>query len=124
MSASAPENAAVWFEIPVNDLKAAKTFYDAVLETELVETDMGPQTVGIFPTKDPRSGVAGHIYEGKPGEAGNGNTIHLAAPGKLEEAMDRLVASGGRVVSDIITIDAGRFVYCQDPDGNSISLFN
>ena len=38
--------------------------------------------------------------------------------------MDRLVASGGRVVSDIITIDAGRFVYCQDPDGNSISLFN
>ncbi len=124
MSVSAPQNAAVWFEIPVNDLKAATTFYNIVLQTELVEKDMGPQTVGIFPCKDPMSGVAGHIYEGKPGEAGNGNTIHLATPDKLEDAMDRVVASGGQVVSDIVTIDAGRFVYCQDPDGNSIGLFN
>ena len=74
MSVSAPQNAAVWFEIPVNDLKAATTFYNTVLQTELVEKDMGPQTVGIFPCEDPMSGVAGHIYEGKPGEAGNGNS--------------------------------------------------
>ncbi len=124
MSASAPDHAAVWFEIPVKDLEAAKTFYNAVLETELVDQEMGPNKVGIFPNRDPRTGVAGHLYEGQPGEPGKGNTVHLAVPAPLETAMDRLTAHGGQVVSDIITIDSGRFVYCLDPDGNSIGLFN
>ena len=124
MSSFMPENAAVWFEIPVADLEAGKRFYNAILETELVDMDMGPQTVAIFPCKDPKSGVAGHLYAGKPNETGSGNTIHLATPNTLESAMDRVVEQGGKVVSDIVTIDAGRFVYCQDPDGNSIGLFN
>jgi hypothetical protein len=123
MSAFIPENAAVWFEIPVNDFGAGKSFYNGVLDIELIEREMGPQMVGIFPCKNPESGVAGHIYQGKPGEAGNGNTIHLATPDTLEAAMDRVIDHGGQVVSDIVTIDAGRFVYCLDPDGNSIGLF-
>lgn len=124
MSSFNPENAAIWFEIPVNDLAAGKNFYSAVLNVELVDMEMGPSAVAIFPCKDPKSGVAGHLYKGKPGEAGRGNTIHLATPDTLESAMDRVVDNGGRVVSDIVTIDAGRFVYCEDPDGNSIGLFN
>lgn len=124
MPSFTPEHAAVWFEIPVNDLKAGMAFYNAVLDTELVETEMGPNTVAIFPSREPGTGVAGHIYPGKPGEPGKGNTIHLAVPEKLESAMDRVVQAGGTVVSDIISIPAGRFVYCLDPDGNSIGLFN
>lgn len=124
MSSFTPENAAVWFEIPVNDLAAGKNFYNAVLETELVDMEMGPSTVAIFPCKDPQTGIAGHLYKGSAGEAGRGNTIHLATPDKLETAMDRVVDNGGKVVSDIVTIPAGRFVYCLDPDGNSIGLFN
>jgi len=124
MSAFLPENASVWFEIPVNDLATGQDFYNKVLETELVEQTMGPNKVGIFPCKDPKTGVAGHIYEGKPGDVGKGSTIHLMVPTTLEAAMDRVVESGGKVVSDIFTIDSGRFVYCLDPDGNSIGLFN
>ncbi|WP_419907074.1 VOC family protein [Hoeflea sp.] len=124
MSSFTPENAAVWFEIPVSDLKSGMAFYNAVLQTELVRTEMGPDVVGVFPNKDPQSGVAGHIYAGNTGEPGKGNTIHLAVPERLESAMDRVVENGGKVVSDIISIPAGRFVYCLDPDGNSIGLFN
>ena len=124
MSSFTPENAAVWFEIPVSDLKAGMAFYNAVLQTELVETEMGPNVVGIFPNKDPESGVAGHLYAGNAGDAGKGSTIHLAVLERLESAMDRVVENGGKVVSDIVSIPAGRFVYCLDPDGNSIGLFN
>ncbi len=123
MSSFNPENAAVWFEIPVADLAAGKNFYSAVLETELVDQEMGPAPVAIFPCKDPKTGVAGHLYQGQPGEAGRGSTVHLAAPDTLESAMDRVVEHGGKVVSDIVTIPSGRFVYCLDPDGNSIGLF-
>lgn len=124
MSRFIPENAAVWFEIPVSNLKAGMAFYNAVLQTELVETDMGPNAIAMFPNKDPATGVSGHLYPGKAGEPGKGSTIHLAVAEKLEAAMDRVVENGGKVVSDITSIPMGRFVYCLDPDGNSIGLFN
>jgi predicted enzyme related to lactoylglutathione lyase len=41
----------------------------------------------------------------------------------LEDALKRVGESGGKVVSDIVTIPPGRFAYCTDPDGNSIGLF-
>jgi uncharacterized protein len=117
-----PADAAVWFEIPVTDMKRAKNFYEAVLMTSLKDDDTGPNPMSLFPAKDDSS-VAGHLYPGKPSATGSGNTIHLAAPEPLEEAMERVRENGGKVVSDIVKIPPGRFAYCLDPDGNSIGLF-
>jgi uncharacterized protein len=121
MSKSIPDNAAVWFEIPVADMNRAKAFYSAVLETELKDDDTGPNPMAIFPASE--TGVAGHLYPGKPAATGAGNTVHLASPNPLEAALERVKQNGGEVVSDIITIPPGRFAYCRDPDGNSIGLF-
>jgi predicted enzyme related to lactoylglutathione lyase len=117
-----PVNAAVWFEIPVSDMKRAKAFYGAVLQTELKDENTGPNPMAIFPAQD-QDGVAGHLYPGKPAATGTGNTIHLRSPVPLEGALDRVRDNGGKVLSDVIAIPAGRFVYCADPDGNSIGLF-
>ena len=38
-----------WFEIPVNDLGKAKTFYESVLGIEITESEMGPKKMGFFP---------------------------------------------------------------------------
>ena len=122
MSSSLPANAAVWFEIPVSDLDAAKSFYGAVLGSPLVDQEMGPNKVAIFPYDDANNGVAGHLYEGKPAEAGKGPTVHLMVTGSLEAAMDRVTENWGQVVSDILAIPAGRFAYCLDQDGNSFGL--
>jgi uncharacterized protein len=121
MSKAMPQNAAVWFEIPVTDLQRAKSFYGAVLETELKDEMMGPNPMAIFPAQ--KDGVAGHLYPGKPPSSGSGNTIHLASPDPLEDAVERVRKNGGEVVGEIVTIPAGRFAYCRDPDGNSIGLF-
>jgi predicted enzyme related to lactoylglutathione lyase len=37
--------------------------------------------------------------------------------------MERVTGNGGRIVSPVIEIPAGRFTYCLDPDGNSFGLF-
>lgn len=122
MSKFTPENAAVWFEIPVTDIKRSTAFYGAVLETQLKEDNTGPNPMAIFPAgKD--SAVAGHLCPGKPSASGSGNTIHLASPTPLEDAMERVTKNGGKVVSPVVTIPAGRFAYCLDPDGNSFGLF-
>jgi uncharacterized protein len=117
-----PDNAVVWFEIPVTDLEKSKAFYGAVLQNALDDLAMGPNMTSIFqPSAD--GGVSGHLYVGKPGSPGTGSTIHLAAPEPLESSLERWKAAGGKVVSDVIAIPVGRFAYCLDPDGNSIGLF-
>jgi predicted enzyme related to lactoylglutathione lyase len=118
-----PANTTVWIEIPVRDLTAAMAFYGTVTGLGLTREQMGPNETAIFQAADFRSGVAGHLYEGKPAGDGTGPTVHLATEGKLEDAMRRVTGAGGAVVSPIIEIPAGRFFYATDPDGNSIGLF-
>ncbi|MEM1130248.1 MAG: VOC family protein [Pseudomonadota bacterium] len=119
-----PKDFTVWTEIPVSDLKKAITFYETVTGAEMVVTQMGPYETAVFPVTDPANGVSGHLYEGKPAGDGTGPTIHMMFDGKLEDAAERVRAAGGKVVSDEpVSIPEGRFVYCMDPDGNSISLF-
>ena len=114
----------VWTEIPVTDLEAARKFYNTVLATQLRDMEMGPNKTLIFPADDPETAVAGHLYEGRPAAPGTGSTIHLALRDAVENGMERVEQAGGKVVSDVIEIPAGRFAYCLDPDGNSIGLFS
>jgi len=117
-----PKNTAVWFEIPVTDLDAAQRFYEEVLSISMVRNDDGPNPMVMFSSMADM-GVSGHLYPGKPAEAGTGNTIHLAVAGKLDNAAARVKAAGGQVVSPVIDIPSGSFFYATDPDGNSVGLF-
>ena len=117
-----PANSAVWFEIPVTDMKRATDFYNTVCLTELKRDDTGPNPMAIFPVSDMQAGTSGHLYPGKPAR-GSGSTVHLAVPAPLEDALGRVKQAGGKVVSEIVTIPPGRFAYCEDLDGNSIGLF-
>lgn len=120
----APQNATVWTEIPVTDLDRSMKFYGAATDMDFdLVTDMGPNPIAIFKPVDMKSGVAGHLYPGKPATDGSGPTVHLASPGALERTVERVTAAGGTVLSEIVAIPAGRFVYCRDPDGNSVAFF-
>lgn len=118
-----PDNFTVWAEIPVTDLDRAVAFYNAVFDTALTKDESGPNPMAMFPTAT-QSGVAGHLYPGKPAGADAGPTVHFACPGKLEDALERVTTAGGKVLSDIEAIPAGRFAYCLDTEGNSIGIFS
>ncbi|MEQ8968238.1 MAG: VOC family protein [Azospirillaceae bacterium] len=118
----APKNFTVWAEIPVTDLDRAMTFYATVFDIDLTETTDGPNPMAMFPSAE--DGAGGHLYPGKPAARGDGPTVHFAVPDSLEAALGRVTEAGGTVLSDPISIPAGRFAYCQDPDGNSIGLFS
>ncbi len=119
-----PQHAVVWTEIPVSDLDKAIDFYSRATGIGLNKiTDMGPNPIAIFATEDDKTGVAGHLYPGKPAQGGSGPTVHFVADGTLEEALERVTSAGGTEISPIITIPPGRFFYFQDPDGNSIAFF-
>jgi uncharacterized protein len=114
-----PQNAVVWAEIPVRDLDKAARFYADVLQCEMRTNTSGPAPmVDIVAT-----GVSAHLYQAAPAPRGKGPTIHLAASGAIEDALARSIAAGGVQITPIITIPPGRFAKIEDPDGNSIGLF-
>jgi len=114
-----PASAVVWTEIPVTDMARAMTFYSDVFTYKLTIDDTGPNPVSFLPSSD--EGCAGHLYPGKPSP--DGPTIHLLVPDTLEATMARVTDAGGKILSDPITIPPGQFAYANDPDGNSIGLF-
>lgn len=119
-----PEHFTVWAEIPVTDMDRAITFYHDVFQLDLKKDESGPNPMAMFPTNDPAKGIAGHLYPGKPAADGSGPTVHFASPDTLEDTLARVKEAGGEVISDAITIPAGRFAYCRDLDGNSIGVFS
>ncbi len=118
-----PKNCLVWAEIPVTDMDKAIEFYQTVTGGSLTYIEDGPNPMASFQTADPSTGVALHLYPGKPAGDGSGPTVHLAAEGKLESVMERVSKAGGSVLYGPIAIPAGRFFYATDPDGNSIGFF-
>ncbi len=110
----------VWTEIPVTDLDAATEFYSEVFGWTMQRDDTGPNPMANFSSD--MSGVAGHLYPGKPA-AGNGPTIHLALPDSIEDGAKRAADAGATMMGPVIEIPPGRFQYATDPDGNSIGLF-
>lgn len=118
--------AVVWFEIPATDLDASQKFYETVLGIKMIKTEQSDdQPNDIVWFHDPSTpGSFGHLYPGTPADMGKGNTIHMLSADKLEDVMPRVEPAGGQVISPIIDIPAGRFVYINDPDGNSVGLFN
>lgn len=116
-----PDNALVWGEIPVRDLDRGMAFYSAVFDYALKSEEAGPNPIAYLPCHE--AGIAGHLYPGEPAAPGAGPTLHLAVPDNLEAAAERCWKAGGTVKSEPIAIPAGRFQYVEDPDGNSIGLF-
>lgn len=117
-----PANPAiVWGELPVSDMERAVAFYNEVFGYEMEIDNSGPNPMAVL--GGVTDNVGGHLYPGKPAADGNGPTLHIAVPDKLEAAAERLAGAGGTVLSEPITIPPGRFVYALDPDGNSLGLF-
>ena len=119
-----PVHAAMWFEIPVTDMDRSRKFYAEVLQTEFKDMETGPNPISVFGYSAQETAVSGHLYPGKPAPAGAGPTVHLAPADDVSIAMERVEPAGGKIVSPLIEIPAGRFVYCLDPDGNSFGLFS
>lgn len=118
-----PRDFLVWGEVPVSNLDAAVTFYSTVTGADLSIDRNGPNPLAMFKTADEQTGIALHLYPGKPAGDGRGPTLHLTAEGELDEVMKRVTEAGGKVISEIIEIPPGHFFYATDPDGNSLGFF-
>ncbi len=116
-------NPVVWFEIYVQDLSRAKTFYERMLALELTPLAAEGMEMVCFPMLDNGPGAMGALVqmEGCP-SGGNSTLVYFACDNCAVEAA-RVKEAGGQVFKEKFSIgEYGHIALVIDPDGNMIGL--
>lgn len=112
-----------WFEIYVQDIGRAKSFYESVFKVQLQDLQMPDMEMHAFPMVDEAMGAPGAIVkiEGIP-SGGNSTRVYFSCEDCADEE-SRVSDSGGSVVNEKFSIGEYGFVsLVTDPDGNMIGL--
>ena len=120
---SAPQNVAVWFEIPAANFERAVGFYEKVFETKLKRDTFASSEMAIFPYEG--SGVSGCVMKGdgyKPTR--EGSVVYLTAGKDLSGPLARVAANGGAVAIPKTQLPEGMGYFAQfiDIEGNRVGL--
>jgi len=113
-----------WFEIPVNDMKRATSFYEAVFETTLTPQNFGDVLMAFFPGQDSKNGAPGSLmkYESYvPSE--EGSLVYFSCE-DVQNELNRVASAGGiiRQEKTQISPEHGYMAVVIDTEGNRIAL--
>ena len=117
------DNPVRWFEIYVQDMARAKTFYESVFQVKLERLNNPEPEMWAFPTTTGGSGTSGALVKinGVP-SGGNSVLIYFACEDCAVEAA-RVVKAGGRIERDKFPLgEYGYIVLAVDSEGNTIGL--
>jgi predicted enzyme related to lactoylglutathione lyase len=115
-----------WFEIYVQDMPRAKTFYETVLQTKLepLSSPALPELeMWSFPAQPERWGAGGALakLKGVP-SGGNSTLVYFSCEDCAVEA-GRVIAAGGQIDRDKFSIGQYGFIaLVVDTEGNMIGL--
>lgn len=111
----------------VADVDAAVTFYTKVLEFELIER-WGPPFAMVrrgdltLWLSGPGSSASRPLSDGSKPSPGGWNRLVLETD-NLDSLVERLVRSGARLRSEVVSGPGGRQILVDDPSGNPVELF-
>ena len=113
-----------WFEIPVNDMDRAKTFYETVFNVEIKVVDFGGMLMGWFPDRGEVPGAQGTLIKQESYIPSQEGTLVYFVSEDVQNELDRVEAAGGKIYQPKTQISPehgymGVFIDCE---GNRIAL--
>ena len=119
-------NSVVWFEIYVQDMTRAQTFYESVLGSKLEPLgDPTDQTVEMlsFPGDMEKYGANGALVKMEGfSSGGNSSLIYFGCEDCADEGA-RVVSAGGRIEREKMSVgEYGCIVLAVDTEGNMFGL--
>lgn len=118
-------NGVGWFEIPVNDMGRAKTFYEKVFEVTISVHDLGGIIMGWFPDAPGKKGASGSLvkHETYTPSTTDGPLIYFTCP-DLNNELSRVEDAGGEIMQPKTEIGGGHgfMGLIKDTEGNRIAL--
>jgi predicted enzyme related to lactoylglutathione lyase len=117
----------VWFELPVNDLNRATSFYESVFATKMAKDERFPG-IAMFPKRH-ETATTGALavthdpkIEGRPST--DGAVVYLNCDGEMDAVLKRAQAAGGQLLQEVAQLPGGMGWIAQfrDLDGNRVGL--
>ncbi len=115
-----------WFEIPVQDMDRAISFYEQVFDCKIQKQDLGELQMGWFPWDESAGGAGGSLVyhqEFYQTSALAGTLIYFSSE-DCEVELSRVEAAGGelQIPKRMIAPDIGYMGVFIDTEGNRIAL--
>jgi predicted enzyme related to lactoylglutathione lyase len=115
-------NRIVWVDIPVLNLDRAIRFYTAVLGSQVERQDYPGMSIGSFAHKDDEAAGCLYLSE-KVKPSTEGPLVYLNVHGRIDEAIEAVGPSGGKVLQPKESIGPFGFrAVILDTEGNRVAL--
>jgi predicted enzyme related to lactoylglutathione lyase len=113
-----------WFEIPVNDMDRAKTFYETVFEITIHVQDFGGTIMGWFPFEDNKLGAPGSLIQQQSYVPSQEGSLVYFSSDNVANQLGRIEKAGGKLIQDKTEIspEHGFMGVFIDTEGNRIAL--
>ncbi len=112
-----------WFEIYVQDMDRAKTFYEKTLEVTFEKLESPRVELWAFPFNTDAPGAAGSLVKMEGKDSGSGGTIIYFSCADCAVEAGRAAQHGGKVVKEKFSIGQYGFIaFVEDTEGNMIGL--
>jgi uncharacterized protein len=118
-------NAIGWFDIYVNDMARAASFYERVLKRTLenIADPSGETQMMSFPAEMASYGASGALVKADHSRPGIGGTMVYFSVEDCSMEQSRVVAAGGKIVRPKFSIgEFGWVTLCEDTEGNRFGL--
>jgi predicted enzyme related to lactoylglutathione lyase len=118
-------NAIVWFDIYVEDMDRAVTFYESVLELKMekIVDPTGETQMMSFPANMKAYGASGALVKSKYSRPGIGGTMVYFNVEDCSVQESRVIAAKGKIIRPKFSIgEFGWVTLCIDTEGNMFGL--
>lgn len=120
-----PNNPVVWFEIYVDDLTSAQTFYETVLDIKMEYMDAHASDTEMiaFPMRMDLPNISGALVKMEGLKSGGSSTIVYFDTQDCSKEEARVATAGGEVFKKKTLIGEHGFMsICKDSEGNMFGL--
>jgi predicted enzyme related to lactoylglutathione lyase len=121
-----PKNPVIWFEIYVQDMQRARSFYESVLQVTLQKLDTPGDEITemwAFPSDMNGGGASGSLVRMEGGPSGGSGTVVYFGSDDCADEASRVQTAGGKLMKDKFSIGPYGFIALAiDPEGNTIGF--